>query len=62
LLNANDIEVAAMKGLVVGIAKQFERGFGKPMVTANQASLLLILKKAQHGKPMPGFGALLRRL
>lgn len=47
---------------VVGIIEKFERDFGKPMVTSNQASMWLMLKKAAYGKPVSGFGELLRHL
>jgi maleate isomerase len=47
---------------VVGIIEKFEKDFDKPMVTANQASMWLMLKKAKYGKPVSGFGELLRHL
>lgn len=44
------------------ILEEVEKELGKPMVSANQAMMWLLLKKAGFMKPISGFGSLLRHL
>jgi len=43
----------------IEILDKFEKKFDKPMVSANQATLWLALRKAGFSKPIAGFGQLL---
>ena len=46
----------------IEILEEVERELGKPMVSANQATMWLMLKKAGVKGPISGFGTLLRKL
>jgi len=46
----------------IEILEEVERELGKPMVSANQATMWLMLKKAGVKGPISGFGTLLRNL
>jgi len=46
----------------VEAAEEVERRIGKPVVTSNQASIWMSLRRLGHAEPVVGFGRLLRRL
>ena len=46
----------------IEIIEEVERELGKPMISGNQATMWLMLKKAGFKKPVDGFGTLLRQL
>ena len=46
----------------VEAAEEIERRTGKPVVTSNQSSIWMTLKKLGHTEPIAGFGRLLRSL
>lgn len=46
----------------VEILEEVEKEIGRPMVSANQATMWLMLKKAGIKEPISGFGTLLRHL
>jgi maleate isomerase len=46
----------------VEAAEEIERRTGKPVVTSNQSSIWMTLKKLGHTEPIAGFGRLLRTL
>jgi maleate cis-trans isomerase len=46
----------------VEAAEEIERRTGKPVVTSNQASIWMTLRRLGHTAPIAGFGRLLRQL
>lgn len=46
----------------VEAAEEIEQRTGKPVVTSNQASIWMTLRRLGHTAPVPGFGRLLRDL
>jgi maleate isomerase len=42
--------------------EEIEQRTGKPVVTSNQSSIWMTLRKLGHTAPIAGFGRLLRRL
>jgi maleate cis-trans isomerase len=44
----------------VEAAEEIEQRTGKPVVTSNQASIWMALRRLGHVEPIPGFGGLLR--
>ena len=46
----------------VEAAEEIERRTGKPVVTSNQASIWMTLRRLGHTEPIAGFGRLLRNL
>jgi maleate cis-trans isomerase len=44
----------------VEAAEDVERRTGKPVVTSNQASIWMALRRLGHAEPIAGFGRLLR--
>jgi len=50
------------KTKVMGAAEQLEKDLGIPCVTSNQATVWYLLKLSGYSSPVPGYGALLRKL
>jgi maleate isomerase len=46
----------------VEAVEEIERRIGKPVVTSNQSSIWMTLRKLGHTAPIAGFGRLLRTL
>jgi maleate cis-trans isomerase len=46
----------------VEAAEEIERRTGKPVVTSNQASIWMTLRRLGHTEPIAGFGRLLQSL
>lgn len=46
----------------IEILEEVEKEIGKPIVSANQATMRLILKKVGVREPITGFGTLLRNM